>query len=358
MRTNLSKTFSSFMLLMAMLNSSMASDLMPAPLMQLDDVFSHHVLVAEKSTHQLHLFQNSNGEPKLLRTFQMATGKKLGDKIFQGDHRTPEGVYQLTEFLTHEDLVKKHGKAGEIYGVGAFVMNYPNPIDRRSGKTGSGIWIHSTNDETRIDKGLDSRGCVVTANVDLIDIAKYIELNRTSIVVVHHLNYLKRDAWQLERSRILSAVNDWVDAWSNEDISRYLSHYSKDDFFDDNRGNFQQFSQYKKAVFQGPGKPQVDILNPSIMMANNYAVVSFVQDYQSSNLADVGKKLLYLKKDEYYNWKIVSEVWTKHGVEDFNNNETRVAFIPSMRFFQTANPENIMEIIPASGRNTAQAVSN
>ena len=24
-------------------------------------------------------------------------------------------------------------------------------------KTGSGIWLHSTNDETRIDKGLDSK---------------------------------------------------------------------------------------------------------------------------------------------------------------------------------------------------------
>src|SRR5690606_14603542 len=104
------------------LQSATANELMPAPLMLLDDVFSHHVLVAEKSTHQLHLFQNDGGKPKLIRSFQMATGKKSGDKIFQGDHRTPEGVYQLTEFLTHEDLIKRHGKAGEIYGVGAFVM--------------------------------------------------------------------------------------------------------------------------------------------------------------------------------------------------------------------------------------------
>ncbi len=49
-------------------------------------------------------------------------------------------------------------------------MNYPNPIDQRLKKTGGGIWLHSTNDETRIEKGLDSRGCVVAANNDLKEI--------------------------------------------------------------------------------------------------------------------------------------------------------------------------------------------
>ena len=130
--------------------------------MYLDDFFSHHILIAEKSTHQLHLFRNKGSYPEHIKTYQMATGKKAGNKFFQGDHKTPEGVYQFTNFLTHEDLIKRHGKAGEIYGVGAFVMNYPNPIDQRLQKTGGGIWLHSTNDETRIEKGLDSRAVSYT----------------------------------------------------------------------------------------------------------------------------------------------------------------------------------------------------
>lgn len=331
---------------------------MPAPLMQLDDKFSHHVLVAEKSTHQLHLFQNENGIPKLVKTISMATGKKAGDKVFQGDHRTPEGVYQMTEFLTHEDLIKRHGKAGEIYGVGAFVMNYPNPMDQIEGKTGGGIWIHSTNDETRIDKGLDSRGCVVTANTDLIDLAKYIELNRTSVVVVHHLNYLKEDAWQSERNNIVGTVNAWANAWQNEDIETYLSQYDRKLFSDRIRGNYKSFSTYKRAVFSAPGKPEVSISNMSIMMANGYAVATFVQDYKATNLSDIGKKLLYLKRNEYYEWKVVSEVWTKHGIQTPEEEINRVAFQPSMRFFKTLNPEQIMEIIPANERTSAQSASN
>lgn len=335
-----------------------ANDVMPSPLMLLDDTFSHHVLVAEKSTHQLHLFQNNNGTPKLVKTVQMATGKKAGDKIFQGDHRTPEGVYQLTEFLTHQDLIKRHGKAGEIYGVGAFVLNYPNPMDQREGKTGSGIWIHSTNDETRIDKGLDSRGCVVTANADLIDLAQYIELNRTSIVIVHNLSFMKKDTWETEKKNITDTVNAWVQAWSDEDINAYLSHYDKKLFYDNHRGQYDAFAQYKKAVFSAPGAPQINLSQMSIMQANGYAVVSFVQDYKAANLADIGKKQLYLKKDDYYNWKIVSENWTKQGTENLESQETRVAFQPSMRFFTTNNPEQIMEIIPATGRSAAQAASN
>ncbi len=346
-----------FFIFLSAAYSLYANELMPAALMQLDNSFSHHVIVAEKSTHQLHLFQNDNGLPKHVKTFQMATGKKSGDKIFQGDHRTPEGVYQMTEFLTHEDLIKRHGKAGEIYGVGAFVMNYPNPMDRAEGKTGGGIWIHSTNDETRIDKGLDSRGCVVTANVDLIDLAKYIELNRTSVIVVHDMTYLKKEAWTIEKEKLQTAVETWAKAWQDEDIETYLNQYDSKRFNDNTRGNYNSFAQYKRAVFSSPGKPEVKISDISIMAANGYAVVSFIQDYRASNLADVGKKLLYMKKNEYYDWKIVSEVWTKHGLENFDEIQNKVAFQPSMRFFNTLNPEQIMEITPATTPNQ-QSASN
>lgn len=359
----LSKTIAFIALSFSFINAnSFASqlDLMPAPLLQLDDLFSHHVLVAEKSTHQLHLFANVAGEPKLVKTVQMATGKKAGDKLFQGDHRTPEGVYQLTEFLTHDDLLKKHGKQGEIYGVGAFVMNYPNPIDSYEGKTGGGIWIHSTNDETRIDKGLDSRGCVVTANKDLIEIAKYIELNRTSIVVVHNLNFMKKDTWVNEKEQIQTLVSDWRSAWANEETDRYLSFYDKKLFKDPNRGGYQDYATYKRAVFSAPGKPEVELTNQSIMLANDYAVVSFVQNYQAPNLSDVGKKLLYLKRNDYYEWKIVSEIWTKNGLEEIDqlNSSGTVAFQPSMRFFTTQNPDQIMEIIPASSNTSSVQAAN
>jgi murein L,D-transpeptidase YafK len=326
-------------------NASASQNYLPEVVVQMNELFSHHVLVAEKSTHQLHLFKNDKDQPKLMKTYQMATGKKAGDKIFQGDFRTPEGIYHFNQFLTHEDLIKRHGKAGEIYGVGAFVMNYPNPIDQRKGKTGGGIWLHSTNDETRIDKGLDSRGCIVAHNGELIELSKYIELNRTNMIVVDRLNFLSEKTWTTSKNKLNNFVSSWIKAWEEEDIKAYLSHYHQKEFADKYRGNYSQFKQYKRAVFNNPGKPLVKISNLSMMKSKDYAVATFVQHYESKTIKDVGMKSLYLKRDEYYNWKIVSEQWSKSGITEEVNENKNIAFQPSMRFFTSLNPTQIMSTI-------------
>lgn len=314
----------------------------PRILLNLDSFFSHHVIVAEKSTHKLYVYQNQDGIPKLVKTYQMATGKKAGNKFFQGDHRTPEGVYNFTEFLTHQDLLTRHGKQGEIYGVGAFVLNYPNPMDDKVGKTGGGIWLHSTNDETRIEKGLDSRGCIVTANSDLIDVARYIELHRTPIVVVHELTFLSEKRWSQKREKILSTVKQWAESWRDENFQDYISTYHKN-FFDPKKGDLNSYSAYKKAVFSKPGKPEVTISNLSLLQAGDYMTATFQQSYKSNTIQDIGKKTLYLKRDEYYNWKIVSERWTKKGVEDNEKAVEQLAsFQPSQRFFESTDPRAIL----------------
>lgn len=319
-----------------------ANEFYPENLIQLDSYFTHHVLVAEKATHKLYLFENKGGLPQLVKTYQMATGKKSGDKIFQGDHRTPEGVYQFIDFLTHEDLLKRHGKQGEIYGVGAFVMNYPNPMDAREGKTGGGIWLHSTNDETRIDKGLDSRGCIVSANKDLIDISKYIELDRTKVVVVHELNWMAKETYLSRKKEILDGLETWRASWEKEDIKGYIEAYHGKEFRDDRHEGLENFRTYKKNVFWGEGTPQVGVSNVSILAGADYVLISFLQDYKSTTIQDVGVKKLYLKRDEWHQWKIVYEGWTKQGISE--GADTRVAFKPSLRFFKSGQPDQIMTV--------------
>lgn len=324
----------------------------PEVLLKMDNLFSHHVLIAEKSTHQLHLFKNENGYPKLIQSFDVATGKFAGNKSTQGDHRTPEGVYRFTEFLKHAQLLERHGKeVGAIYGVGAFVMDYPNPIDRIMGKTGGGIWLHSTNDENRIDLGLDSRGCIVSTNKDLIELSQYLELNRSSVVVVQDLRYLPQESWDKQRQQIETVLGQWLESWRNLNINEYLSYYNHDTFWDPVRSHFGAFSAHKRAVFQQPQKPKIEISDISILAsgldANDYLKVTFLQHYQSANLNDLGRKTLYLKRDRSYQWKIVSELWSKHGVPDeleggFQGQS--LAFRPSMRFFETRDPAQILQI--------------
>lgn len=304
----------------------------PNALIFLDRFFSHHVILAEKSTHRIYLYRNIGTKPQLIKTYQMATGKKPGNKIFQGDFRTPEGIYHFVDFLSHKNLIERHGKAGEIYGIGSFVMNYPNTIDRVNGKTGGGIWLHSTNDETRIEKGLDSRGCLVATNDDLKEISQYIELERTPIIVVQDLHLLSEETWLMKRKSIQESLQAWLNAWGNEKVDDYLKHYHVREFKDAYRKNFQGLRLHKTKVFSFPGKPVIKISNLTVLFSKNYAVAKFKQNYKSNSINDTGLKTLYLKKDEYYRWKIISETWSKLIVPE----EKQIAsFEPSMRFFKT-----------------------
>lgn len=308
----------------------------PAPLLNLDSFFTHHVLIAEKSTHTLYLFKNRDGLPDLIKTYQMATGKVMGDKESEGDFKTPEGIYNLTDFLTNKQLLAQSGPQAAIYGAGAFVMDFPNPIDHLLNKSGSGIWLHSTNDETRIEKGLDSRGCVVTANKELIEISKYLELNKTPIVIVQDLHYLSEKNYIQQQQDLRKFVESWLLAWQEKNIDAYINHYHPQDFTDE-KGRFNQYKAYKKAVFSMPGNPKIQLNHISILRSKNYALVTFSQNYQSKTINDIGKKMLYLRQDHNYQWKIVSENWTKNGVENID----KIAFEPSFRFFKEGTFEGI-----------------
>lgn len=305
------------------------NSMMPAPLLMLDNFFSHHILIAEKSTHLLHLYQNNNGFPEFVRSYQIATGKKSGDKELEGDFKTPEGIYNFTNFLTNKELLSQSGPQAAIYGAGAFVTDYPNAVDKILKKTGSGIWLHSTNDETRIEKGLDSRGCVVTANNELIDVSKYLELNKTPLIIVQDLLYLNSVSFSAQKEELKNFIDSWLNAWRKKDIESYISFYHPVEF-SDSKGKYASYKAYKKAVFSNPGFPEINLDHISILKSKNYAVVTFSQTYRSKTINDTGRKLLYLRQDSNYNWKIVSEVFTKNGLENLDT----IAFQPSLRFFK------------------------
>jgi murein L,D-transpeptidase YafK len=304
-----------------------ANEFLPSNILMMDDKYSHHVILVEKATHQLHLFENSGSSPVLLKTFNTATGKFKGDKAMNGDHKTPEGIYTIYEFLSQQELLKRHGKYAEIYGSGAFPMDYPNFIDQREGKTGGGIWLHSTDDDSRISKGLDSRGCVVLQNADLKEVSSYIELEHTPIIVVQDVLYLSKKTWERNRKEISEAVSKWARAWQNKDFETYISSYDPLHFHDRSKGNFQSYKTYKKAVFSRPDSPAIKVDFISIMSNLEYAVVHLQQDYRSAVINDIGKKTLYLKKDANYDWKIVGELWSK-------TSHSNSGFKPSKRFFK------------------------
>lgn len=324
------KTFKFISLVLSTIFVSFAvaqDNYLPANILMMDTKFAHHVILVEKATHKLYLYENSGTLPKLIKTYDAATGKFKGDKAVSGDHKTPEGIYTLYEFLSKEELLKRHGKYAEIYGSGAFPMDYPNFIDKVEKKTGNGIWLHSTDDDNRISKGLDSRGCVVVKNADIKDISQYIQLEHTPIIVTQDVFFLPRNAWEKSRKEINTLIEKWSKAWQDKDFETYISSYDQDKFYDKRHHNYNGYRAYKKAVFSRSDTPQIKLEHVSVFTTKDYAVVNLQQDYRSSVINDIGKKTLYLKKDRNYEWKIVGELWSK--VED-----NSLAFTPSKRYFK------------------------
>jgi murein L,D-transpeptidase YafK len=304
------------------------SQFYPANIFKLDRKFLHHVIVVEKYTHKLHVYENNNGNPELVRTFKVATGKRRGNKSIRGDKKTPEGIYTLQNFLSGQSLVKKYGKEGLIYGAGSFPTNYPNILDRRSGKTGGGIWLHSTNNDKRVDKGLDSKGCVVATDFDIREIAKYIDVTNTAIIITEQMPFNSAATWNYQRSEILNIVQTWANSWKNKDFDKYIVNYSQTEFSHHRKGSFSKYKKYKKAVFARKDKPEITFENISILKIKDYALVQMQQNYESDIISDSGKKTLYLKRDSNYQWKIVAEIWSKL------DKDNRLSFIPQQRYFK------------------------
>ncbi len=133
-----------------------------------------YLLLVEKDRHTLTIYDHTL---KPLSTYRVTTGKVAGDKQKEGDLKTPEGVYFFTEYIDGRRLHQK-------YGVGALVMDYPNPFDRLKGKGGYGIWLHATDEPERINRPRDTRGCVVTTDEDFLRIKALVRLGATPVVVV------------------------------------------------------------------------------------------------------------------------------------------------------------------------------
>jgi murein L,D-transpeptidase YafK len=317
-----------FLGLLATIKAGIAQEFLPSAIYQLDEKFSHHAIIVEKSTHQLYLYKYEDGiSPKLVKRYQIATGKIKGDKDIQGDKKTPEGIYYFQRFFSAESLISKYGDYGLIYGVGAFTLNYPNEIDRRAGKTGGGIWLHSTDDDERVSKGLDSKGCVVAVESDLKEISQYIDLSNTPTIIVQDLHFLEKKTWQQNKDEILLSINTWMSAWQNKNFKSYINSYSKNEFIHARKGNYSKYKSYKKIIFSRAEKPTIEFRNISVLSNQGYAVVTLVQDYNSEYIKDIGKKTIYLKKDANYEWKIIAELFNKIDRNDNNS------FTPSMRFF-------------------------
>jgi murein L,D-transpeptidase YafK len=101
---------------------------------------------------------------------------------------------------------------------------------------------------------------------------------------------------------------DWLNAWTNKDMERYASYYSKD--FRSDGLNKAKWVDRKKSLASRYGYINVSADDIKIKRNKNNVVVSFLQDYKSSGFSAIGvKTLIFINEDK--EWKIYRESWKR-----------------------------------------------
>lgn len=201
---------------------------------------NRHAIAVDASRSRLYLFENSPTGLKLLADYYISVGKSGIEKKVEGDLRTPLGVYFITSNLDPNSLK-------DFYGSGALPINYPNQLDMRRGKTGSGIWLHGTPREQFSRAPLSTDGCVAIANPDLERIARTVEIRTTPVVIAQSLQWVAPQTLNADSKSFEEALRDWHNTKSKGDMTQLASWYTPD------------FTSYGKTLTQWQPTMQAEV---------------------------------------------------------------------------------------------------
>jgi len=259
-------------------------------------------LLVEKNSRTLFHLRSVQGKLTLVKAYPCIVGRNIKDKEKTGDMATPEGIYFFVEFVPGSKLPQN-------YGMGAFVLNYPDFLDKKNGKTGDGVWLHGHDPKKKLDEVLSTKGCVVMDNDALRELSTVIKLGTTPIVIVDRLAFRSVDAQKKVAEDILAFLTGWQKAWEAVDMKKYLRFYSADFKMPDGT-DLETFGRRKEQVSKGKKFIQVRLDRKEVLLSQkdqgDMAVVRFRQTYKSNNFNGISIKSLYLKKSQK-GWQIVGE---------------------------------------------------
>jgi murein L,D-transpeptidase YafK len=272
--------------------------LAPRFLWQMDPL-QKYALIVDTGRSTLFVYENMDGEPRYVTDFYITIGKLGTEKLAEGDQRTPIGVYFIKAKLSKNKLA-------DMYGSGAYPLNYPNEWDRMNGHTGQGIWLHGTSSDTYSRPPRASNGCIVLTNDDLNMLEPYLQAGITPVIITNQIDW-NNEQDQGEHKALQQEVEQWRKDWASLDTNSYLKHYSDD--FSNGRMDYAAWAKKKQQVNSAKSWIKLGISNVSMLTypdQPNMVVVDFEQDYRSNNLSNRMKKRQYwIKQND--NWKIIYE---------------------------------------------------
>ena len=245
----------------------------------------NNILTCDKSGSTLALYRkDSNNSYSLTKEYNAFTGKMKGDKLKEGDLKTPVGVYTIT---------KKISKVDSFYGPLAFVTSYPNMYDKYRGKNGSGIWIHGLPTEQERDEY--TKGCIAINNPSIECLDKNIDIEQTVLII--HEEDAKKNVAKQTFSTVLAQLYAWRYAWLYNDSDSYLNFYDKK-FLRFDGMNLSTFTNYKKRIFRKQESKSILFSEINVIPypgTKNMFKIKFFETYKSNSFSFSGNKVLIIQ---------------------------------------------------------------
>lgn len=255
-----------------------------------------HFIVVDKEEQILHLVER-HSPPTIVASFPCTTGQRPGDKLVEGDQKTPEGVYFIERII-------RGGLDREMYGGLAYTLNYPNPVDRLRGKTGYGIWLHS---KGRDIVPMETQGCIALNLADIATLEPNYARGGIAVAVAHDVltDSPQADEQAQEAVRL---THEWVQAWASRSPDMF-------DFYDPAAYSVAQGSAF--SAFRGQKErlfrtlPWIHTFAADIRVLNGpgYWVTWFDQYYRAPNMTVEGVRRLYWQQGPDGRLKIVGMEW-------------------------------------------------
>jgi hypothetical protein len=146
----------------------------------------------------------------------------------------------------------------------------------------------------------------VLANADLEAVGRTLQIGLTPVIIADEIEWIEASALDAERKGLAGAFEAWRADWESRDTGKYLTHYAAR--FNSGDQDLAQWSEHKRKVNAAKSWIKVGLSRVSMLQypRESFVVVSFDQDYRSSNLSNVMRKRQYWSKEEG-RWRILYE---------------------------------------------------
>ncbi len=264
-------------------------------------------LLVDKRANELHVVEVKNNVPMITKSYNILHGKNNGDKLREGDRKTPEGFYFVLSYIPPEKLDKT------LFGEGAFTLNYPNIMDKNKGKTGHGIWIHGRGIDRDNEK---TKGCVSLSNSDLENLKTYI-LAETPVIISDSLEFLSPEDYKKRKKKYIDIFKGFISSWEKGDFEGFANYFDTN-FRGYDGHSAQSYLNRKKRLMSAYPNRRVVTSNVNIFKENATKLMyTFDQFYCAENILSYGNKRLYLLAEKEGDYRIIAEEFTKLEMDPY-----------------------------------------